>query len=286
MASLVEAAHDVPAREDRFRLISLREIMRSIRLDVLVSLIASLHFTAALQQLIADDEPFVATDDAKSLMGYHEDDLTALEFPASVTTIQKIRKAFAAGESGVEVARLQRELNERITDEAAMRMFFRLTMEEARLYSNPLEKWETIVDRFPNVIDDVEEAAKCWAVSRYAASVYHTTQIVEHGMIELGKFLRAPGSKPGFTETMNEVKRILGKPYPTRNRFEKKHFAFLEQVHGSVSPLQAAWRNKISHADGKLTLLTKEFSPEVSEDIFYATRGLMRRLAVDMPRKR
>jgi hypothetical protein len=58
----------------------------------------------------------------------------------------------------------------------------------------------------------------------------------------------------------------------------------LEQIQGTVEGLKNAWRNKISHVQGKLTLMSVEFSPEIAEEILLATRAFMRRLAEDLPK--
>jgi hypothetical protein len=53
-----------------------------------------------------------------------------------------------------------------------------------------------------------------------------------------------------------------------------------------VEALKNAWRNKISHAHGKLIVMTgEEFHPDVAEEILTATRAFMRRLAEGLPAK-
>jgi len=42
-------------------------------------------------------------------------------------------------------------------------------------------------------------------------------------------------------------------------------------------------QESISHAQGRLVLMKKEFSPEVAEEILFATRSFMRRLADGLP---
>jgi hypothetical protein len=63
----------------------------------------------------------------------------------------------------------------------------------------------------------------------------------------------------------------------------QQHSQFLEQIDATIEALKSAWRNKISHAQNKLTLLTRDFSREVSEEIVFASRSFMRRLATDAP---
>ena len=67
--------------------------------------------------------------------------------------------------------------------------FFSLTIGEAQYYSIPRKGWEDILEGFPDTLTDVEEACKCFALSRYPAAVFHSIQMVEAGLIELGKFI-------------------------------------------------------------------------------------------------
>ena len=65
--------------------------------------------------------------------------------------------------------------------------------------------------------------------------------------------------------------------------FEQKHFAFFEQMNGSVHAIKDAWRNKVHHAQGITTLIDPDFSQAIAQEIYMATRGFMRRLATDLP---
>jgi hypothetical protein len=162
-------------------------------------------------------------------------------------------------------------------------LYFALTPRESDYFISPFSGWEVSTKRFPEIVGDVEEAAKCIALSRHAGSVFHSTQIVEIVLIELGKFLKVADPKSGWTAVSIALNKVIKKDHRDRTRFEKKNFAFLEQVHGTVEGLKNAWRNKISHSQGKLFLLTSNFSPEVAEEIFFATRAFTRRLAEGLP---
>jgi len=142
-----------------------------------------------------------------------------------------------------------------------------------------------MVTRFNNATDDIEELSKCFALSRYPACVYHSLQATEIGIIELGRFIGVADPKPGWDATRNALKKILAKKYDQRNAFEQAHSAFIEQINGTIEALQTAWRNKISHAEGRLSLISKEFSAEVAEEIMLATRAFMRRLGLELPPK-
>lgn len=162
-------------------------------------------------------------------------------------------------------------------------VFLHVGSANADFFREPRKGWEEVTDRFIDTVSDIEEAAKCFALGRYAAAVHHATQVVELGLIELGKFIGVTDPKSGYTAVTNALKKIKDKNWKDKTDFERKHHAFFEQVHGTVEPLQTAWRNKIDHAHGRLIVMTADFSPQVAEEILYATRAFMRRLATEMP---
>lgn len=168
--------------------------------------------------------------------------------------------------------------------ELEARVFLPVQPEYARYYREPLRDWEEVVDRFPQAISDVEEASKCYALGRYAASVYHLMQTLEHGLLALGVFMQVNDPKSGFTAVSNALQRVIDKKYQDRTDFERQHFAFFEQINGSVQAMKTAWRNKIDHAQSVPVLLSSDFTPAIAMEIHMATRGFMRRLATDLPR--
>ena len=53
-------------------------------------------------------------------------------------------------------------------------------------YLNPLVKWGDAVTKFPEITMDIEEAAKCFALSRFTATVFHLMRVMELGVQKLG----------------------------------------------------------------------------------------------------
>jgi hypothetical protein len=212
-----------------------------------------------------------------------EKQCTDLELTASVATIRKLRRAVVATPSHKALHPLRIELEGRLDDEMRGKIFFTLNMNEAALYNSPREGWQEIIGRFPDVVTDIEEASKCFALSRYAAAVFHSIQVVEIGLIELGRVIVATDHQTGWNATTNRLNKIIAAKHSDRTSFQQQHFQFLEQINATIESLKTAWRNKISHAQGKLALLTSDFTPEVAEEILFASRAFMRRLATDAP---
>ena len=218
------------------------------------------------------------------LMGLYEQNCVELELAASTATIRKIRYLLAKPNPlPSEINPLIIELSGRLYDEMGAKFFWGLTISETEYYNNPHKGWETVIDRFPNSITDIEEGSKCFALSRYTAAVFHSLQVVEIGLIELGRIIVVNDPQTGWNATTNRLSKILATKYPDRSPFQQQHSPFLEQISATVEVLKSAWRNKVSHAQGKLVLLTSDFTPEVAEEVLFASRGFMRRLATDAP---
>jgi len=61
------------------------------------------------------------------------------------------------------------------------------------MYLNPLKGWDTVIGRFPKMQYNVEESAKCFALERYGAAVFHILQVAEYGVIQVGKLYGRTG---------------------------------------------------------------------------------------------
>jgi hypothetical protein len=261
------------------KLWSLSDIMRSIYASGLFSIVAAV---AAFEHMNHGDNEKISSETQKDLaakFGSYTSELKG----SHASLVKLVAKVGMEGATWTDLVSICAEFRGRLLDETDEKAFFTLTPIEAEYFAKPRYGWELAIERFPNIVDDVEEARKCFAFSRYPASVFHSVQIVETGLIELGKFLKVTDPLSGWTAVATALSKVIEKKHRERTKFEKINFQFLEQTQGTVAGLKNAWRNKISHVHGKLVVMTKEFSPEVSEEILMATRAFMRRLAEGLP---
>lgn len=204
----------------------------------------------------------------------------------SAATVLKMKAYAEKDPNAYDSKELIDEFIGRLIDEMKETRFFSISDSEAEYFEYPRKGWEEIIARFPESVGDIEESRKCFALSRYAASVYHSLQVVEFALIELGKFIGVADPLSGWTAVTKRLDAIMKLDHNKRSDFERQNFKFLEQVHGTVEALKNAWRNKISHAEGRLILLASDFSPEIAEEIMFATRAFARRLAEGLPSRR
>jgi hypothetical protein len=172
-----------------------------------------------------------------------------------------------------------------LENELKRRVCFILPRESQVLYETPAKKWQKTLAAFPEAKDDIEEMSRCLAFGRHAAAVFHALLVVEHGIIDLGKFIDVADPKTGWDATYKKLKELLKLGHNGIPDKFKPYFAFLEAINASLESMKVAWRNKISHADKRLTVLTSDFSERVTEEIIIASRSFMRLLATEGPRK-
>jgi len=166
-----------------------------------------------------------------------------------------------------------------LQDELARRICFILPSPSQLLYQEPIYQWEEVLAKFPQAKDDVIGMNRCRALGQDAAAIFHAMLVVEFGIIDLGKLIGVRDPKPGWDATYKKLKDILALGHKKCPRKLKPHFQTLELLGQNLEGMKLAWRNKISHADKKLVLLTSDFSERVAEEILTASRGFMRTLA-------
>jgi hypothetical protein len=175
------------------------------------------------------------------------------------------------------------EIRSRLDDELSSRLFFGLSAGKAKFYDGYREGWEEVIDRFPPTLNDIEEMSKCFAFSRYPASVFHSLQVVEHGIVALGEHIGVTDPKRGWDATSRRLAELVSGGHRNLPSSLVGQFSFLEQVNQCVQAMKHAWRNKINHTEGRLTVLSSDFTSDIAEEIMMASRGFMRRLAAEMP---
>lgn len=269
---------------------SLLEIMKHFEIGMWLSVNQMMVTVEALREVrLTGDDPIGDEQRQRDLVifGGVQPYIDDLELVASSATVRRI-VALCRSDAPVVpsvIDPLIIDLKNRLRDEMEARRFLGLTPSETKQYDDPRNGWAEVIARFADATTDIDEAAKCFALSRYAASVFHSTQIAEVGLIATGTFLGVSDPNPGFTATNREMSRFLKRDHGTLTTSERRHRPFVEQLNQTAEAMRTAWRNKISHAQGRLVLMSSDFAPDVAEEILIATRSFMRRLATDLPKR-
>lgn len=178
-----------------------------------------------------------------------------------------------------------RKARSTVQDEMESVILMVIRPEHAWWYQSPERNWEQAVARWPKIRIDVEEMGRCFACDRYAGAIFHALLIAEFGLIQVCDLFQCSGDKPGWA-CLERLQRIRDKGAKERTELENKHFKLLEETLPLLQSVKDSWRHKISHVDNRLVWLDTDFSSQLAEEIIFATRGLMRRLAQDLPTAR
>jgi len=177
-----------------------------------------------------------------------------------------------------------------ISDPGMVREFFKISDEDGPVRGLLVPKHpdeifdQSIVQRFPSVSDDINEAAKCYVCMRYAACTFHLMRIVEVGVRKVANVADIQDPRPSWGAVLQKVEKLVlrtaPKDVPTS---VQPHMDFLRDMLPRLQAIQHAWRNKFSHVEDKIVPTDPELNEEIAREVMNATRSFMRKLATDLP---
>ncbi len=133
---------------------------------------------------------------------------------------------------------------------------------------------DEVSQAFPSAIIEIEEAAKCLALERPTACVFHLMRTVETALKVLAKTLSIPYA-PSWEGYLGQIATQIEIKWPKRTPKQKREHAFYSEAHAHLSSLKIAWRNPTMH-------VVKSYTLEQSEEISGSVRTFMRHLATKL----
>jgi hypothetical protein len=126
--------------------------------------------------------------------------------------------------------------------------YFHVNGEDVPLLQEQELFGEAVTKKFPRAIEDVSESAKCLALQRTTASVFHLMRVMEIGAQTLGRKLKVAISVKDETwhQIILHVNGKVEKP-PSRTPKEKKRKSKLAGAAAHLQSVRLAWRNEVMH---------------------------------------
>jgi hypothetical protein len=159
-----------------------------------------------------------------------------------------------------------------INDELSLAMLFSVKPEHAKFYDPPTSLFgQEVANKFPSTLNEIDEAGKCFALSRYTACVFHLMRILEIGIESVRKSLGIPDPVKDadrnwgaiLRKLNDELRRRNAPPPQWPNATDKEFFA---EAYASLDAVRNVWRNATTHVE-------KTYGEEQAEHIFAAVRG-------------
>lgn len=181
-----------------------------------------------------------------------------------------------------ELSTMLDELCNRMYDEVDLNYCMILSQSERKLFdpTSPHFGEDFAVKFAVNGAFEADEAAKCLALGRSTAAVFHLMRVMEVGIRAVARCL-------GIADPIKDADRNWGKMLDTikdeldsRGPAPKRPWAtgtsdkaLFARILASLDAVRVAWRNPTMHVENKYT-------PDEAEHIFLTVRGFMKAIAV------
>ena len=148
-----------------------------------------------------------------------------------------------------------RDIESRFADHLIDISMIALTTEETVFLQNAdaLIEIDGFSLSFPRTSFEVEEAAKCVALGRHTAAVFHAMRMLELGVKALAKRLAIDDpTKPAeknWSFILKAIKARIDELYPSNQRMPGSEGAEFEALYANLDAVRNPWRNATMHVE-------------------------------------
>jgi hypothetical protein len=204
------------------------------------------HFTIASSQPALSLTKTVFAELAATLKEM-ETQIDALNLPYSKKHFERFKSSiFDGGDlSSESLKRNLSELTTRITDELGERLFLNVPREQAYLYlqAEPIFG-DDVAKRFPQMTEDISEAAKCLSLNRPTAAVFHLMRIMESAVQSFGTKLGVTlAAERNWQVILDQINAAVRKMDPKKDPLATVYAEAASHLYN----VKVAWRNQVMH---------------------------------------
>lgn len=176
----------------------------------------------------------------------------------AVVASRRLRECLAQQPCSLTVGAATQALTEvesRFADHLVEIKMFALNPQEAIYLQNAddLIEIDDFSIAFPTAAFEVEEAAKCIAVGRFTASVFHSMRMLEIAIKALSKRLGIEDpTKPAeknWAVILKKIKERIDELWPPANRMPGSEGAAFETMYSHLDAVRNPWRNATMHVE-------------------------------------
>ncbi|PZU63222.1 hypothetical protein [Sphingobium sp.] len=154
-----------------------------------------------------------------------------------------------------DITAVLKDIESRFADHLVDISMIALTTEETIFLQNAdaLIEIDGFAISFPRTSFEVEEAAKCIALGRHTAAVFHAMRMLELGIKALAKRLAIDDpTKPAeknWAFILKAVKAKIDELYPANQRMPGSEGAEFEALYANLDAVRNPWRNATMHVE-------------------------------------
>jgi hypothetical protein len=193
---------------------------------------------------------------------------TTFGFKALFREVERNREQAEARCSYAELRQIAATLKTRIRDEFEEVLF--LWIEKPQFYRKENLFGDRVTEVFAGALDDVKEAATCYSLGRYTASVFHLQRVMEVGLKALSGVL-TEGQNPNWDSVLKKIDIELRKDWQERRAFFQGKEQQISEAAAMLRAVKHAWRNPTMHVQNI-------YDDEKCLDVWNAVKGFMNSL--------
>lgn len=197
--------------------------------------------------------------------------LKEIGLPASREAAIRLKSSITSLAPTHSISELCARLAQSIEDESKSRVFIVLDPSLQERYTRPRHEWEVVIDTYPRIIREVEEASKCLALERPTATVFHCMRIMEHGLKLIARELGVPYA-PSWESYIKQINERISAGYKDKLPEWREREPFFRDLVGDMIAVKTAWRNPTMH-------IVRDYMPKEASNVYASVRTFMRRLA-------
>jgi len=218
-----------------------------------------------------------ATKELYENLGTLERLCVQIDLRSPIRHIGRIRKSLDMKIESSVLAHYLNELQNRVADELEVQSVFLIPYRKKQYLESLSPLFGSEVPRaFPSSITDIEEAAKCYALDRNTACVFHLMRVMEIGLRALGKTLGDSSldhrTNPTWEKILRRCDQELRLPVASRSPAWMANNEFFAEATANLRAVKDAWRNKTVHVEAS-------YDESRALSVFNAVRSFMQHLA-------
>ena len=161
----------------------------------------------------------------------------------------------------------------RMFDELKAREVVELTPREAEHYSQPRKGWELVIEKLPSITSEIEEARKCFALSRHTACVFHLMRVLEPALKSVADALGIKKHSPAWNAYLAAMPKAIEGQFPDKTKAHAEKREYYSSLEAQLRAIKTAWRNPTMHD------VAKVYTEEMAEELMTHVRSFMREAA-------
>lgn len=210
-------------------------------------------FVAGIQFVNGDPSP----EDAAILTKEITESKSAIdELPLSaVLKAQYVRleKRAIGGADANELMVMLREFYNNLLHEVAGHWFLVIRVERREMFEQRLPPFgERVADRFPEAIQDIAAACRCYALDEWTACVFHCMRVLEHGLGAMGREVELDPDAmklENWKNVIDQIERAIRSMEALPKSTQKsERLRVLSAAAADFRYFKDAWRNHVSHS--------------------------------------